>query len=109
MIFASLMGPNNMPPIEAIYLSCPVIITDLEGHKEQLKDTALYFNGYEPKELAEHMKHLLSDESIRNKLIEKEKGLASSFDKINYFSCIKDIVSEFAKIRRTWGDDFVHL
>lgn len=109
MIFASLMGPNNMPPVEATYLNCPVIITDLDGHKEQLQDTALYFNGYKPDELAEQIRILLSDKNARDFIIEKEKVLATKFDKINYFSCIKQIIDEFALIRKTWGEDFVHL
>ncbi|MBC6721367.1 glycosyltransferase family 1 protein [Treponema sp. Marseille-Q4130] len=107
MIFASLMGPNNMPPIEATYLQCPIIITDLDGHKEQLGDTALYFNGYKPEELVEHMNALLSDTSIRNAIIEKEKKLGQRFDKINYFAEIKKIIKDFSLIRRTWGNDFV--
>ena len=109
MIFASLMGPNNMPPIEATYLHCPVIITDLDGHKEQLEDTALYFNGYRPEELAENMQKLLADSVFRESIISKESELAKTFEKVNYFSEIKKIIKEFSLIRRTWGDDFVHL
>lgn len=109
MIFASLMGPNNMPPIEATYLNCPVIISDLEGHKEQLKDTALYFNGYKPEELAEHMKNLLGSNSIREELKSAEKTLAIEFESVNYFSGIKKILNEFSLIRDTWGKHYVHL
>lgn len=109
MVFASLMGPNNMPPVEATYLNCPVIITDLDGHKEQLQDTALYFNGYKPDELSEHIRTLLTEKDTRDCIIEKEKVLATEFDKINYFSCIKQIIDEFALIRKTWGEDFMHL
>lgn len=109
MIFASLMGPNNMPPIESSFLNCPVIITDLDGHKEQLGDTALYFNGYNPNDLAEKMKYLLINEDDRTKIIEKEKKLSVEFSKINYFSCIKKIIDEFSLIRKTWGTDFIHL
>lgn len=109
MIFASLMGPNNMPPIEATFLNCPVIITDLEGHKEQLGDTALFFNGLDEIELAEKMKCLLDDNSLRESLKNKEKELAKDFDKINYFSYIKEIINEFSLIRKTWGQDYKHL
>lgn len=109
MIFASLMGPNNMPPIEATYLHCPVIITDLEGHKEQLKDTALYFNGYKPEELARHMQSLLSSKSYRESLIKKQIQLSKNFDKVNYFAKIKTIIDEFKLIRNTWGVDFIHI
>ena len=109
MIFASLMGPNNMPPIEATYLNCPVIITNLEGHKEQLANSALYFNGYKPMELANHIKTLLTSKAKRSALISKQKPLAKKFDKINYFETINKIIDEYALIRNTWGEDFIHL
>lgn len=109
MIFASLMGPNNMPPIEATYLNCPVIITNLDGHKEQLGNSALYFNGYKPIELANHMKTLLTSKAKRSALILKQKPLAQKFNKINYFETINKIIDEYSAIRKTWGDDFIHL
>lgn len=109
MIFASLMGPNNMPPIEGTFLNCPVIITDLNGHKEQLKDTALYFNGYNYEQLAIHMKTLLLSNETRCEIKNKEKELAVQFASINYFSNVKKIINEFELIRHTWGEDFIHL
>ncbi|MBR6061918.1 MAG: glycosyltransferase, partial [Spirochaetales bacterium] len=102
MIFASLMGHNNMPPIEATYLNCPVIITNLDGHKEQLKDSALYFNGYDPNDLACKMFNILSDESLRNEIKSRQKSLAEYFDTINYFANIKKIINQFELIRQTW-------
>ena len=109
MIFASLMGPNNMPPIEATFLNCPVIITNLDGHIEQLGNSALYFDGYKPSELAEHMKTLLTSKTKRNAIILKQKKLSKEFEKINYFENISSIINEFALIRETWGSDFIHL
>lgn len=106
MIFASLMGPNNMPPVEGTFLNCPVIITDLDGHKEQLGDTALYFNGYKPEELAEHMKSMLLDSAARNEIKRKQLTLAEKFDRINYFAGVKTILEEFNLARQTWGEDY---
>lgn len=109
MIFASLMGPNNMPPIEATYLNCPVIITSLDGHKEQLGDSALYFDGHNSQELAAHMKAVLSDGKMRNDLKARQKPLIAEFGSINYFETVKKIIAHFSKIRRTWGVDYDHL
>lgn len=109
MIFASLMGPNNMPPIEATYLGCPVIITDLAGHKEQLGESALYFNGYAPEELAEKIVMFSNSKELQSKLAKKQKKLSLEFEKMQYFSEIKKIFSEFEKIRQTWGKDYVGL
>ena len=40
MVFASIVGPNNYPPIEAASLGCPVILSDLPGHREQMGESA---------------------------------------------------------------------
>ncbi|MDY5684135.1 MAG: glycosyltransferase family 1 protein [Treponema sp.] len=109
MIFASLMGPNNMPPIEATYLNCPVIITDLNGHKEQLGDSALYFDGLNSVDLADKMKMILKDENLRDNLKQRQQDLKENFADINYFDKIKTVLDEFSKVRETWGNDYVHL
>ena len=94
LVYASMMGPNNMPPIEATYLGCPVIITNLEGHIEQLKDTAIYFDGNNPRELAEKMLLLLNDKKYRDQVIDKEQTLGDRFSKISYFEQIENIFDE---------------
>ena len=109
MVFASLLGPNNMPPIEATYLGCPVIITNLDGHKEQLKDSALYFDGCDAHDLAECMYKVLKDPVLITSLLEKQKKLAGVFDKINYFGAVQKIIDEYRPYRETWGSDFIHL
>lgn len=95
MIFASMMGPNNLPPIEATFLHCPVIITDLEGHVEQLGDSACYFDGNNARDLALKIKKIACDDNYRNSLIEKEKILGEKFANINYFSQIKIILDDY--------------
>lgn len=105
MVFASLMGPNNMPPIEAVSLGCPVICTDIAGHKEQLGDCALYFDGRRPTTLAEAMHTMLTSKVARDDLIKKESILASTFNKVDYFGRVLEVLDEFSLMRRTWRQD----
>ncbi|MBZ0200001.1 MAG: glycosyltransferase family 4 protein, partial [Ignavibacteriaceae bacterium] len=53
LVFPSYFGPTNIPPLEALALSCQVIVSDVYAHKEILKDNAYYFNPNSPDELAE--------------------------------------------------------
>ncbi len=53
LVFASFFGPTNIPPLEAAASGCPVIISDIYAHREQLGDDALYFDPKDPQELAE--------------------------------------------------------
>ena len=102
MIYASLMGPNNLPPLEAAYLGCPVIITDLTGHKEQMEDSAIYFDGIDASSLVKAMMKILEDTSLRESLIRKERMLMQEYNKKKYIDYVIDIFDEFEKIHKRW-------
>ena len=100
MVYASLMGPNNLPPIEAAYLGCPVIISDMPGHREQMKDCALFFEGTNEYALAEQMHAIyVNQNGICDSLKEKMHRTDFSCD---YLQEIFAIFNEFEKILRTW-------
>lgn len=44
LVMPSLMGPTNMPPIEAHSLGCRIICTDFPGHRESVGDDAIYID-----------------------------------------------------------------
>lgn len=44
LVMPTLLGPTNMPPLEAQALGCPVICSDFEGHREGLKENAIYID-----------------------------------------------------------------
>ena len=101
-IFASLMGPNNIPPIEAVYLQCPLIITDIPGHKEQMGDSALYFDGYKPEELAANMAALLASDDAVQKQVERQADKRNEFIQYSYGYKILSILDEFKTMSETW-------
>ena len=101
-IFASLMGPNNIPPIEAVYLQCPLIITDIPGHVEQMGDGALYFNGYKSEELADRMEALLTSNDAVREQVAKQTDKRNEFIEYSYGDRILGILDEFVMMRETW-------
>ena len=102
MIFASLFGPNNIPPIEAVYLECPLIISDIPGHKEQMGDGVLYFNGYKPEELADRMLYLLETPNSKEIAISRQKLLREELATYSYGNRIIEILNEFKMMAQTW-------
>jgi glycosyltransferase involved in cell wall biosynthesis len=44
LVMPTLMGPTNMPPIEAHALGCRIICTDFPGHRESLAEEAIYIS-----------------------------------------------------------------
>lgn len=84
LVMPTFFGPTNIPPLEAFALGCPVIISDIYGHREQLDDAALFFNPNNPKELASKILKLMNNKNLKNSLINKGFKLSKEKD-INHF------------------------
>jgi len=102
LTFVSLLGPNNLPPIEAASLDCPVIISNIPGHIEQMEDAALAVNATDPIEIGKAVIKLLSDSEFRKSLISKGNTLAENQRDYSYFNEIITILNDFKKIRKNW-------
>ena len=92
LIYLSLIGPTNIPPLEAMSYDCPVICSDIYAMREQLKDSALFINPLSVKEIADAMIKLSTNYKLREKLINNGKSLIKerSFEnfKQNYISLL---------------------
>ncbi|MBM6884031.1 glycosyltransferase family 4 protein [Bacteroides caecigallinarum] len=101
LIMASYFGPTNMPPIEAMHLGCPVICTDVDGHKEILNDSAIYFSAVSWQSLLEAMcKMLIERDTYISRIIEQSQN--SKFN-IDYALTQLDKYLNLAlTIRKTW-------
>jgi glycosyltransferase involved in cell wall biosynthesis len=55
LVFPSLLGPTNMPIIEALELNCKVICSDFEGHRSLANKNALYFDPLNPEDIFSKM------------------------------------------------------
>lgn len=64
LIMPSLLGPTNMPPLEALSLGCPVAVSDLPGHREQFGENAIYFNPLDIEEIKNAIEILLCQNPI---------------------------------------------
>ncbi|MBR1785706.1 MAG: glycosyltransferase family 4 protein [Paludibacteraceae bacterium] len=101
LIMASYFGPTNMPPLEAMALDCPVICTNLAGHKEQLEDAALYFDAQKPETLLPLLEKINDNYDIyRNKIHEQQKK--SVFNISEAVNRINQYFAEAVNIRKTW-------
>jgi glycosyltransferase involved in cell wall biosynthesis len=111
LVFPSMFGPDNIPPLEAMALSCPVICSNSKGMEEQLRDCALFFNPLNPKEIVDQIIKIKNDNSLKLQMVEKGKILAKSVDSKNYIKNVMKIIDEFEPKRRMWSSDeiYVHL
>jgi len=75
MVMPTFLGPSNIPPIEALFLNCPVLLSDLPGHREIMHDSALYFNPADANAITLAMLNII-DQPVRQSLTIAQKALA---------------------------------
>ena len=110
LVYPSFFGPDNIPPLEAFALGCPVISANVAGAEFQLRDAAFLFDPRDEYDLALVIKKLYDDSFLRQELIEKGYKLAQNYTPEKYLEEIIQTIDEFAPIRRCWSSDetYVH-
>jgi glycosyltransferase involved in cell wall biosynthesis len=110
MVFASLLGPDNLPPVEAMAHGCPVICASFNGAREQLGEAALFFEGLDPHDAAAQVLKL-AEPRIRDQLIGNGHALVKTCGPDEYCKRINNALDRFARIRRLWGpcNSYRHL
>lgn len=109
LVYASINGPDNLPPLEAFDLGCPVIASNLSGSAEQFEDCALVFEKLDYKQLGEQILHLLKDDGLRQELIVKGKKRADSWTADHYVNDVLKIVDDYQEYARLWdGVNYKH-
>ena len=101
LTFMTFFGPDNLPPLEAMALECPVVASNVSGAKEQLGDAALLVDPKQPEEIAFAIKSLLED-TIRQNLIKLGLERASQWTVKDYVSEIFSVIDDFEAIRHCW-------
>ena len=69
LIMPTLMGPTNMPPLEALALGCPVAVSDLPGHREQLGNNAIYFNPLDIEDIRKAIEILITRDIVQSPVL----------------------------------------
>jgi glycosyltransferase involved in cell wall biosynthesis len=106
LTFPSFLGPDNIPPLEAFALGCPVAASRVSGAQEQLGDAALLFDPSDPDDIASAIGTVLEDNQLRARMTQKGLEIAKMRTPQKYIAQICDILDKFASIRRCWGGDY---
>lgn len=102
LVFPTHFGPDNLPPLEAFSLGCPVIASQVPGATEQLGDAALLVDQRDAEQMARAMKAVYEDETLRHELIQKGLTRAKSWQPQDYAKRLIALLDEFESIRYCW-------
>ncbi len=103
LTFVTFFGPDNLPPLEAFALGCPVIASKVTGAEEQLGDAALLVDPKDPEHIASAIKLLWDDRHQRQKLIERGLERAMKWTGEDYVKGVFSILDELESICRCWS------
>jgi glycosyltransferase involved in cell wall biosynthesis len=102
LAFATFCGPDNLPPLEAFALGCPVVASSVPGAEEQLGNAALLFEPADEQALAARIIELRNRQLRREMILAGERrSRIHTWD--DYAKGIISSLDEFAYIRRAWA------
>lgn len=104
LTYVSFFGPENLPPLEAFALGCPVIAAQVNGAEEQLGEAALLVDPKDPNAIASAIVRIANDVQLRAQLIERGRKRAASWTTKDFVRGAFHILDSFEPVRRTWKD-----
>ncbi|PFH74659.1 glycosyltransferase family 4 protein [Bacillus thuringiensis] len=78
-VFPSIYEGFGLPPLEAMSVGCPVLVSNMGPMPEVSQDAAIYFNPYDTDELASKIKLVMSNDNLQTELSEKGLKQAQKF------------------------------
>lgn len=71
LVMPTFFGPTNIPPLEAMAIGCPVLVSGIYGMPEQCGDAALYFDPNSVTEMVERIQQVWSDDALAAEMVRK--------------------------------------
>jgi glycosyltransferase involved in cell wall biosynthesis len=101
--YVSFFGPENLPPLEAFALGCPVIASDVAGAREQLGSAALFVDARSPDEIAQAVIRLQDEKDLKPRLIEAGRKIALGRTPEGFVTEVLAFLDRFEAVRRCWA------
>jgi glycosyltransferase involved in cell wall biosynthesis len=102
LAYISFFGPENLPPLEAFALGCPVIAADVPGAEEQLGDAAMLVPPTSEARIAEALLAICRDEALRSRLVRLGHEKAKTYAPRQYAEKMLALLDRLEPVIRTW-------
>ena len=102
LTYVTYFGPDNIPPLEAFALGCPVIASSVEGAREQYGDAVVHVDPTDPEAIGQAIWSVYSDERLRAQLVKAGFERAKRWTSADYLRGMFALFDEFSVIRRNW-------
>ncbi|MBL8550623.1 MAG: glycosyltransferase [Hyphomonadaceae bacterium] len=100
--YMTYFGPDNLPPLEAFALGCPVVMSHIPGVEKLYEDAAIYVSLKDERDIADGIRRVFDDPDATRRRVEKGRKIAERNTVSNYVERVQDLFDEFAATRRCW-------
>ena len=100
--YVTFFGPENLPPLEAFALGCPVIASNVSGASEQLGDAAIFVDPRSPDDIASAVVRLRDEAGLRERLLVSGKEIARERSSESFVTGALAFLDDFEAVRRCW-------
>ena len=101
LVYPSFSGPENLPPLEAFALGCPVLASDLPGAREQLGEAALLFDPNDPSDIARQILRI-KEAGVRTDLVQRGRARSGRWTSREFADGVFRIINDIEPTRRAW-------
>jgi len=102
LAYVSFFGPENLPPLEAMALGCPVILSDIPGVRSLHGDGPVLVQPRNPQSIADGIEYVLDHPDQMKVRIKEGKNVAAQDDSERYMVSFQRMLDELQPIRRCW-------
>lgn len=94
LVFPTLIGPTNIPPLEAIILGTPVICSNLFEMPNQIGKAGMFFNPFKEEDMAEKIYKVWQNQELREELIKYGKKKNETITLDNYNKQWREVINK---------------
>jgi glycosyltransferase involved in cell wall biosynthesis len=100
--YVSFFGPENLPPLEAMALGCPVVLSDIPGVRTLFGEVPVFVNPRSDRSIADGIKWLHDHPAARLERAQAGRVIATENSAELYVQRIHSILDDFESVRRCW-------
>lgn len=94
LVMPTFFGPTNIPPLEAFAAGCPAATSDIYAAREQLGDSALFFDPHSVEQIRDCLVRLWTDDALCVELAARGRRHTENWGRPQFNARLAEIIGQ---------------